>query len=93
MTTADLSTRLLIHHYSPDPLDVIAEYTYDARSRELSIDAVVMPVDGAEISVRHHLTRQQLHEIADACREDYHARMESVYDDRRKQQEYDTWAQ
>lgn len=77
MTTA-LSTRMVIPHISDSEIDLVCEYTYAARERELTLYAVVTEIGGAEISVYHMLTRDQVRDIQEQCVEDYQDRMASV---------------
>lgn len=93
MTTATLSIRLVIPHYSESELDLQVDYAYYPRDQELEIQAVMMDVDGVEISVEHHLTATQRGVLVEECREDYYARMESAMEDRqRARREDEAWA-
>ena len=89
MSTAALSTTLVIPHYDASPLEVQAEYTFHPREREIDLHSVWIEVDGVEISVIHRLTCDQVATLVDECREDYYARMESVVEERRRNKEYD----
>lgn len=92
MTAAELSLRMEVPHYGSGELDLVAEYTYDARYREMTLHAVVAEIGGAQIVVWHYLTPNQRQEITDACVEDYHDRTASAVEARRKAREYDAWA-
>lgn len=80
-----LSTRMAIPAYGDDELDLVVEYEYTARSRELGIMGCDVDIRGERLPCWHLLTMRQRDSIEDQCRTDYTDRMdahrESRYED------------
>lgn len=77
-----LSTRMSIPAYGDDDLDLIVEYEYNRRAKELSISSCDADIAITRVPVWHLLTMRQRDTIEDRCREDYVDRMDAVREQR-----------
>lgn len=77
-----LSTRMSLPEYGDDELDLIVEYEYNRRARELSISGCDADIAGSRVPCWHLLSMRQRDIIEDRCREDYVDRMDAVREQR-----------
>jgi len=81
-----LSTRTVIPAYGAGDLDIVVEYEYDRRSKELYIDSCDACINTERVPVWHLLTIRQRDTIEDECRQHYvdlmDAARESRYEER-----------